>query len=208
MDELLRGQDERGLLRNRLLTILVAGSFYGAVMGAYGGITPDRWMQIAYSAVKVPLLLVATFCLSVPSFFVLNTLIGLREDFGRALAALAGAQAVLTLILASLAPITIVWYVSGLGYANAILFNAFMFAVASIGGQLDLRRSYRALAQRRRGHKWMQPVWLVIYAFVGIQMGWVMRPFIGNPDLPTGFLRTGAMSNAYVVVAHMVLGKF
>lgn len=26
-------------------------------------------------------------------------------------------------------------------------------------------------------------VWLVIYALVGAQMGWVLRPFIGSPSL-------------------------
>jgi len=26
-------------------------------------------------------------------------------------------------------------------------------------------------------------VWLVIYSIVGAQMGWILRPFIGNPDL-------------------------
>jgi hypothetical protein len=209
MEGLLRGAEENAAnaIRNRLLTIIAAGCLYGAVMGAYGGIGPDRWRQIFYSAIKVPLLLVATFCLSAPSFFVLNTLLGLRDDFRRSLAAVAGSQAVLTVILASLAPLTILWYVSGFDYSSAILFNAFIFAVASFGGQLDLRRSYRALVARHSLHRWMQPLWLVIFAFVGIQMGWVMRPFLGDPALPTRFVRSGAMTNAYVVVARLILDK-
>jgi len=208
VDRLLRGEEDRpGELRSRLITIALAGFFFGAVMGTYGGIGPERWRQIFYSAVKVPLLLAATFCLSVPSFFVLNTLLGLRGDFRRALAALAGAQAVLTVILASLAPLTVLWYVSGFSYSGAILFNAALFAVASAGGQLALRRSYRALAARHPAHRWTRTAWLVIYAFVGIQMGWVMRPFLGDPGLPTTFLRSEAMSNAYVVVAQMIREK-
>ena len=27
-------------------------------------------------------------------------------------------------------------------------------------------------------------VWLVVYGVVGAQMAWVLRPFIGSPDLP------------------------
>jgi hypothetical protein len=38
----------------------------------------------------------------------------------------------------------------------------------------------------------------LIYAFVGIQMGWVLRPFIGQPGVPTTFFRPGAWGNAYV----------
>ena len=31
----------------------------------------------------------------------------------------------------------------------------------------------------------MLRAWLGVYAFVGIQMGWVLRPFVGQPDRPT-----------------------
>ncbi len=39
--------------------------------------------------------------------------------------------------------------------------------------------------------------WIVIYVFVGIQMGWVLRPFIGDPRTPVQFFREGSWSNAY-----------
>ncbi|MHC5072182.1 MAG: hypothetical protein ACYTGO_17030, partial [Planctomycetota bacterium] len=32
-------------------------------------------------------------------------------------------------------------------------------------------------------------VWLVVYGVVGAQMGWVLRPFIGSPDLPFEMFR-------------------
>ncbi|HUV40071.1 MAG TPA: hypothetical protein VMY39_10675 [Planctomycetota bacterium] len=32
-------------------------------------------------------------------------------------------------------------------------------------------------------------VWLVIYAVVGAQMSWVLRPFIGAPNLPFEWFR-------------------
>ena len=44
----------------------------------------------------------------------------------------------------------------------------------------------------------------MIYVFVGIQMGWVLRPFIGDPPLPVQFFREGSWSNAYEVVIQMV----
>mgnify|MGYP000151766532 CR=1 FL=1 len=27
-------------------------------------------------------------------------------------------------------------------------------------------------------------IWAVIYGLVGMQMGWILRPFIGHPDSP------------------------
>ena len=54
-------------------------------MGTFGGLHGDRPLQLLYSALKVPLLLLVTFCLSLPSFFVLNTILGVRADFRRVL---------------------------------------------------------------------------------------------------------------------------
>jgi hypothetical protein len=187
-----------------LALIVVFGVLYGGVMGSYGGFARERILQVVYSALKVPFLLVATFMLSLPSFFVINTLFGLRADFSRAVRALLAAQAGLTVILSSLAPFTILWYVSYLDYNAAILFNALMFAVASIAAQMLLRTFYRPLIERNRRHLVLLRIWLVIYAFVGIQMGWVLRPFIGSPSIAPQFFRAEAWGNAYVRLAGII----
>ena len=51
----------------------------------------------------------------------------------------------------------------------------------------------------------MSEIWLLIYAFVGIQMAWVLRPFIGDPHSPTHFFREGAWGNAYVEIVHIIM---
>jgi hypothetical protein len=184
--------------------VLVFGTAYGGVMGAYGGLDADRPWQMLYSGVKVPLLLTAAFGLSLPTFFVLNTLFGLRSDFPRVVLALASTQAGLTVVLASLAPITAFVYVSGIGYHPAILFNALMFAVASVSAQGILRREYSDLVARNPAHRTMLRAWLVVYVFVGIQMGWVLRPFIGAPNRPVQFFREDSWSNAYIAVISII----
>jgi hypothetical protein len=212
-DEVLRGEtalapraralrpDAFGALT---LAVFVYGIVYGGVMGTYGGIAGQRIWQIVYSAVKVPFLLLATFLLSLPSFFVMNTILGLRSDFPRVIRALMSTQAGLTVILAALAPFTAFWYVSGSAYQPAILFNGFMFGVASFSAQWMLRRSYGPLVRANPRHRTMLRIWLVIYVFVGIQMGWVLRPFIGDPAAPTQFFREGAWTNAYEAVIQMI----
>jgi hypothetical protein len=192
------------MLGSLILAIVVYGMFYGGVMGSYGGASGPRFWQIVYSAVKVPILLMATFGLSLPSFVVLNTLFGLRDDFPRVARALLSTQAGLTVILCSLAPFTAFWYLSGSGYEDAILFNGLMFGVASVSAQWMLRRDYAPLIRRNPKHRYMLFTWLIIYVFVGIQLGWVLRPFIGNPRFPVQFFREGSWSNAYEVVIEMV----
>jgi hypothetical protein len=186
-----------------LLGLLVAfGMSYGAVMGAFDG----RLLQVFYSAVKVPFLLIATSMIALPNFFVINTLFGLRRDFAESIRALAATQAGLAVILASMAPFTILWYATSNDYSAALRFNALMFAVASFGAQILLRGYYRPLIERNPRHRLMLWFWLVIYMFVGIQMGWVLRPFIGDPTSPVQFFRQEAWSNAYVVVFKLFTG--
>lgn len=206
-DDVLQGRPwtiHEGRTRWRLLhlagLLTVFGLLYGGVMGGYGA-TTGRWtIQPLISAAKVPLLLMVTFTVAMPSFFVINTLLGLRDDFRQAARALMATQAAMTIILASLAPVTAFWYVSHDGYSAAILFNALMFAAAAVASQLVLRRYYRPLIQRNRRHRVTLWVWLVLYGFIGIQMGWVLRPFIGDPELPPRLFRQSAWGNAYVEV--------
>jgi hypothetical protein len=152
----------------------------------------------------VPFLMISTFLLSLPSFFVLNTLLGLRDDFPRVVRALISTQAGLTVILSALAPFTAFWYISGSDYEPAILFNGMMFAVASFSAQWMLRREYAPLIRSNPRQRWMLRTWIIIYIFVGIQMGWVLRPFIGNPRAPVQFFREGSWSNAYVFVLQTI----
>jgi hypothetical protein len=192
--------------RRALIYLAVAGCAYGALMGTYGGFGGDRPLVILFSALKVPLLLVVTFLVCLPSFFVLNTLFGLRDDFATVFRALVFTQAGLTIILLSCAPITLFWYASVANYDAAILFNSLMFGIASVAAQWLLRRLYQPLVARNPHHRGLMRVWIVLYAFVGIQTAWTLRPFIGNPGQPAQFFRHEAWGNAYVEVVHKAMG--
>ena len=207
-DVLLRPASRLAFSPRRLLAMIVFfGMVYGALMGLFYG--PDqapRLWQALYSATKVPLLLMLTFLLALPSFYVLNMLMGLAGDFGEAMRALLATQAGLTIVLASLGPFTVLFYTSTTNYDAAILFNALMFATASFAAQRLLKRFYAPLIARNRRHRRMVVFWIILYAFIGVQMGWVLRPFIGDPRTQTTFFREGAWGNAYIEVWDKVLG--
>ena len=60
------------------------------------------------------------------------------------------------------------------------------------------------LIRKDAKHRWMLRTWIVIYVFVGIQMAWVLRPFVGDPMAPVQFFRQDSWSNAYEVVLKMI----
>ena len=89
-------------------------------------------------------------------------------------------------------------------YDLAVLFNGVVFALATAAGQITLRRSYRQLIAMDPRHRTMLRIWMATYCFVGIQMAWVLRPFVGNPLAEPRFFREGAWSNAYVFIGKMI----
>jgi hypothetical protein len=48
--------------------------------------------------------------------------------------------------------------------------------------------------------------WPALYFFVAGQLAYVLRPFIGNPALPTSFLREHWWGNVYVDLLWAVRG--
>ena len=188
------------------MIILALGPLYGAVMGSFHFDWPARIPLVLYSGAKVPLLLFTTTLLCLPGFFVLNTVSGLRDDFREALQAILAGQAGLAVALVGLAPLTRFWYFSTLSYRGALLFNAGAFAVATLAGHMVMLRYYRVLIGRHRLHRVMLYGWVTMYAFVGIQMGWTLRPFIGDPNAPVSFFRQEPFTNAYMVVARLIFG--
>jgi len=167
-----------------------------------------RALQILYSALKVPLLLAVSALLCIPSFWVVNTVLGLREDLGRATRGILAAQATLAVVLSALCPITAVANLSISDYDTVKLFNGVQFAIATIAGHIVLGRHYQPLIRRNPRHRAGKAVWLVLYVFVAIQMAWVLRPYIGTPDRPPEFFREDAWSNAYVHVLHLISRSF
>ena len=210
IEDLLRGRGEfdpalpRIPLGHLVLLFTAFGFAYGVVMGSYAG----RPVQMLFSGLKVPLLLGVATAVCLLNFFVVNSLLGLRDDFGMALRAVLTAQAAVAVSLAAFMPVTAFFYASlpdtRDSYPTAIAANGFIFLVASLGGQLALNRAYRALIERDPRHRFARLAWLGLYVFVAIQLAWTLRPFIGDPAKPTGFLRQGAWGNAYVELARLL----
>jgi hypothetical protein len=49
--------------------------------------------------------------------------------------------------------------------------------------------------------------WILLYGLVGAQMGWVLRPFIGNPDVPFTWFRP-RQSNVFQGIVNAIVNLF
>lgn len=200
-----RGGLVRAWLRHVPLLML-----YGGLMGSWGmwdagSMSGGGWLQVLFSAIKVPLLLGGTFFLSLPCFFVLYALAGLAPEFRRVVFVLAGTQEAFAAVLLSLVPFTLLWYGSTTDYTDAVLFNGMIFGIAAAARQIMFRRACGEILMRHYRHRLLLRLWFLVYAFLGVQASWLLRPFIGMPGMKPEFIRSEGWSNAYVEIAAMIM---
>ncbi len=210
-DQLLRGGFTRAddlrtgrldvPLRSLALACVVAGVLYGACMGLFAALRggPGSFAQLFASALKVPLLFLLTLIVTFPSLYVFSTLFGSRLRLHQTFALLLLAIAVDLAVLASFGPVTAFFTLSTQSYPFMLLLNVVVFAIAGWIGLGFLRRAVQHVfevvapdgvdAGQSTAARRVFGIWLLVYGLVGAQMGWVLRPFVGSPDLPFSWFR-------------------
>jgi len=198
--------------------IIVLAMIYGVCMGTFAVFRPKGAdpMQVLASMVKVPLLFYLTLLVTLPSLYVFNALVGSRLRLGAVVRLLVGSMGVLVTVLASLGPIVAFFSVSTASYHFMLLFNVAVYTVAGALGMAFLLQTLHRLSvvdtqptqlifddpsepagaldplenrMLSRHVKTVFRLWVVVFALVGAQMGWVLRPFVGNPNIPFTWFR-------------------
>src|SRR5207247_11125876 len=115
-------------------------------------------------------------------------------------------------ILGSFAPIVffIVWNTPSLAGQVEVLWATYNFvqltqvviiAFAGVAANVRLFRLLQSLSGSSRVARKILFAWLVGNLFLGSQLCWILRPFIGSPVLPVEFLRpTAFQGNFYETV--------
>lgn len=193
--------NDRGVGRQigRLLaTIILLSAFYGVMMGTASGF----WFMVA-SAVKVPILFLLTLLICYPVLYVVNVLMGSRLNLLQSLALILLAIALDAILLASCAPIVVFFTLTGANYHFLKLLHVLIFAFSGVWGMIALWRGLQVMCEKsdlypRQAIRILR-VWIVVFAFVGSQMAWSLRPFVGSPELPFQVFRE-QQGNFYAAV--------
>ena len=212
-----------------VMTILLA-AVYGAFMGLFAiFVRPEaEYRQLLSSMWKVPALYLLTLFICYPSLYVFSTLLGSRLSFKATLTLLVAATTITVTVLASFGPITGFFALSTESYPFMKLLNVAFFGVAGLLGVGALLKAWHSLMQSAppaqptgdvpppiappvvmppridettRGINRVFRVWIVIYALVGCQMAWVLRPFVLDPRTEFAWFRE-RYANFFVDVWH------
>jgi hypothetical protein len=204
-------------LRSLAAVITVLGGLYGFCMGWFALFNREapEYRQLLASVVKVPALFFLTLLVTFPSLYVFNALVGSRLSAAALLRLLVAALGVLTAVLASFGPIVAFFSLTTTNYPFMGLLNVLLFAAAGLLGLAFLLQTLHRLAvaggeppaegaaageeagalehtpglELGRNVRVVFRCWVVVFALVGAQMSWVLRPFIGDPQLPFTWFR-------------------
>lgn len=68
-----------------------------------------------------------------------------------------------------------------------------------------MERLHSAISESALGQSSLTfKIWVVIYGLVGAQMGWILRPFIGNPNQEFQWFRERQGNFFESVISHFV----
>lgn len=178
-EEVVDGVRLGAKLRHGVLTVVALAGFFGAVAGAYSG--P---FQAVSAALKLPVLFFATFVVCFPAFFVVQVLVGSRLQLRQVVVLVVGALALTSIVLAALVPITAVFLITGANYYFQHLLNIAIAAIAGGFGMYWLHDGLTLVCEKRgvypRKAITIMRVWALLFAFVGVQLAWNLRPFLGD----------------------------
>ena len=192
------------------LAVIFAGAgCYGAAMGAWR----DPF-QALFVAIKFPLIILLVTTGNALLNGMLAPLLGLNISFRQSFLAILMSFTIASAILGSFSPLAtfLVWNAPSIANAQASgtysfiqLTHVFVIAFAGVVATLRLAELLRQLGGGTKVARRVLFAWLAGNLFLGSQLTWILRPFIGSPDLPVEFLRaTAFQGNFYETVFRAV----
>lgn len=179
---------EPGFARFLALTVAVLYAVYGLSMGLF-----HSPFSALVSALKLPLLFLLSLGVCLPALYALNCVYGGRLSLVTCLRLLLLAISANAAALASYAPFSLFFTLttSSRGYPFIVMMHVVVFAVSGLLSLAAIAVLFRstAAALGRPFRPLFLSGWSLLYIFVGTQMSWVLKPWVGNPDQDYAIIR-------------------
>ena len=179
-------------------------------MGALGfvGGWERGFLQIVTSGIKVPALYLLTVAVCFPALFIILVLMGSKLSFLQTLSLIMLALTLNAVLLAAFAPIAFFFIITGSTYDFVKVLHVLVMAFSACWAMGALWQGLREMCEKsnlypKQAIRIMQ-VWVLVFGFVGTQMAWSLRPFIGSPERPFQVFRPDVEGNFYTGVAHSI----
>ena len=199
-------------LGDKMRAMLISSILFLALYGAVLGSTHSLWQTLS-SAIKLPILFLATLIICSPTLYFFNVLFGSNQSLTQNIALILTAITVTAVVLLSFAPIVLFFLLTTSSYQFFKLLNVLIFTLSAVMGVVFLNKGMKIVSADQEGARTRRLVmwlWVIVYAFVGSQMAWTLRPFIGAPSMQFELFRQlggNFYSNVFASIGE-ILGFF
>ena len=175
------GGPTKKLIFNQLLVICIFTFLYGMVMGSYHSL-----LQSLVAGCKVTLLFLCTILICFPSFFVIQQVLGSKMRFRQMIVIVLSGFVLTAAIALSFAPIVFLFQITGGNYHFLQLLHVAIFVFSGFFGMKLMVEALKFACDKREIYPNIGVavfrIWIIILAFVGIQLAWNLRPFLCNKN--------------------------
>jgi hypothetical protein len=179
-DERTKEQSNK-LIINQILIICICTFIYGMVMGSY-----HSFIQSLVAGLKVITLFLCTLLICFPSFFVIQQVLGSKMSFRQMIIIVLSGFLLTSVIALSFAPIIVFFQITGGNYHFLQLLHVAIFIFSGIFGMRLIIEALKFACEKKSIYPVIGVnvfrIWIIILAFVGIQLSWNLRPFLCNKD--------------------------
>lgn len=187
----------------RLILVFIGLTFlYGLVMGCYSG-----FLQALTAGIKVPVLFLLSLLICFPAFFVLQFILGSKMLLSHMTIIILSGFVLTAAIMVSFSPIVVLFVLTGGNYYFLQLLHIAIFIVAGIFGMKTVLDALKYSCEEKNVYPKIGVevfrFWVVILAFVGIQLAWNLQPFLAEKG--TGYeLLKKYKGNFYTAVIYSI----
>jgi hypothetical protein len=170
-----------------VIDLLLVAALPTAAYGLVTGLATNSLARILTNPFKLPVLLVLTTFLCLPTLYIFSSYLGSRRSFAQMTALAFSGIAIVGVVLAAFAPIT--WFLTFTApgaYALHVLVNVAVLSLAGCMGVGFLFHGIRKLqadAPDLGKQTSFMGLWVALYGLVGAQMGWMLRPFFSASEI-------------------------
>lgn len=176
-DEIRNEKNLENIILGSGLTILFFSAIYGVVMGLFAG-----GFVIIMDMIKIPLVLLIILYTSLPSYFVIAALSGLKTSFRQMLAVLSVSYAVTSTVLVSFTPVVFVYSISETSNTVIHIVHYMLFSLGGLSGIYyfftGMQNIYGSKEQSKN-MQWFLPLIVggILTLLVGTKLVWLLRPY-------------------------------
>ena len=188
-DDIFAGKEVKAHLGTFLIATVCLSAFYGISMGLPGfrHSLGQGLLQVVAAGIKVPALFLLSTAVCFPVLYIVQVLMGARLAFTQTLTLILMALALNAILLASCAPIAFFFVVTGSSYDFIKLLHVVVFGFGGAWSMMSLWQGLLVMCEKSNLYPPLAvrilKAWIVVFAFVGTQMAWSLRPFVGTPTM-------------------------